>query len=212
MRFLIAFNICCGFIYQYFPWAKEGMYVFYSRVVVSWYQLQWRHNGRFIASNHQPHDFLLNRLFRHRSKKTSKLRVTGLCVGNSSGTGEFPAQMASNAENDSIWWRHHDYRFQERVLHIYVHTLLPVTGRLQGAAYLVYGTYLDGAWLRLTRSSQHIREDMHATLMEVALEWKWDVELYILHSWDSRGLLIYCLWMCTLLKKSACYKLCSPLL
>ena len=33
-----------------------------------------------------------------RSKKTSKLRVTGLCAGNSPGTGEFPAQMASNAE------------------------------------------------------------------------------------------------------------------
>ena len=38
---------------------------------------------------------------------TSKLRVTGLCVGNSPGTGEFPAQMASNAENVSIWRRHH---------------------------------------------------------------------------------------------------------
>ena len=61
-----------------------------------------------MISNHQPHDCLLNRLFRHRSKKTSKLRVTGLCVGNSQGTGEFPAQMASNAENVSIWWRHHD--------------------------------------------------------------------------------------------------------
>ena len=40
-------------------------------------------------------------------KKTSKLRVTGLCVGNLPGTGEFPAQMTSNAENVSIWWRHH---------------------------------------------------------------------------------------------------------
>ena len=40
-------------------------------------------------------------------KKTSKLRVAGLCVGNSPVTGEFPAQMASNAENVSIWWRHH---------------------------------------------------------------------------------------------------------
>ena len=50
---------------------------------------------------------LTNRLFRRRSKKTSKLRVTGLCVGNSPGTGEFPAQMTSNAENVSIWWRHH---------------------------------------------------------------------------------------------------------
>ena len=46
---------------------------------------------------------LLNRL----SKKTSKLRVTGLCAGNSSVTGEFPAQMASSAENVSIWWWHH---------------------------------------------------------------------------------------------------------
>ena len=34
--------------------------------------------------------------------KTPKLRVTGLCVGNSPGTGEFPAQMASNAENVSM--------------------------------------------------------------------------------------------------------------
>ena len=69
--------------------------------------LHWRHNERDGASNHQPHDCLLNRLFRCRSKKTSKLRVTGLCAGNSPVTGEFPAQMASNAENVSIWWRHH---------------------------------------------------------------------------------------------------------
>ena len=70
--------------------------------------LQWRHDGCDYVSNHQTHDRLLNRLFRRRSKKTSKLRVTGLCAGNSPGTGEFPAQMASNAENVSIWWRHHD--------------------------------------------------------------------------------------------------------
>ena len=37
----------------------------------------------------------LNRLFRRRSKKISKLRVTGLCARNSSETGEFPATMAS---------------------------------------------------------------------------------------------------------------------
>ena len=29
--------------------------------------------------------------------------------GEFTGTGEFPAQMASNAENVSIWWRHHVY-------------------------------------------------------------------------------------------------------
>ena len=60
--------------------------------------LQWRHNGRGDASNHQPHCCLLNRLFKRRWKKTSKLRVAGLCVRNSPVTGEFPAQMASNAE------------------------------------------------------------------------------------------------------------------
>ena len=69
--------------------------------------LRWRHNELDGVSDHQPHDCLLNRLFGCRSKKTSKLRVTGLCVGNSPGTGEFSAQMASNAENVSIWWRHH---------------------------------------------------------------------------------------------------------
>ena len=61
------------------------------------HSLQWRHNGRGV-SNHHPRDCLLNRLYRRDSKKTSKLRVTGLCVGNSPMTGEFPAQMASNAE------------------------------------------------------------------------------------------------------------------
>ena len=69
--------------------------------------LQWRHNGRSGISNHQPHDCLLNRLFRHRSKKTSKLRVTGLWKGISPVVGEFPAQRASNVESVSIWWRHH---------------------------------------------------------------------------------------------------------
>ena len=70
--------------------------------------LRWRHYGRDGVPNHQPHHCLLNCLFGRRSRKTSKLRVTGLCAGNSPGTGEFTAQMASNAENVSIWCRHHE--------------------------------------------------------------------------------------------------------
>ena len=58
-------------------------------------------------SNYRRLDGLLNRLFRCRSKKTSKLCVTGLSKGNSPVTGEFPSQRASNTENVSIWWRHH---------------------------------------------------------------------------------------------------------
>ena len=70
-------------------------------------RLRWCHNRRDGVSFHQPYDCLLKSLFRRGWKKTSKLRVTGLCVGNSPVTGEFPAQMTSNAENVSIWWRHH---------------------------------------------------------------------------------------------------------
>ena len=43
------------------------------------------------------------------NKKPIKARVTGLCAGKSPGTGEFLAQMASNAENVFMWWRHHVY-------------------------------------------------------------------------------------------------------
>ena len=70
--------------------------------------LRWRHNGRDGVSNHQPHDCLPSRLFKGRSQETSKLRVIGLCGGNSPVTGEFPSQKASNAVNVSIWWRHHE--------------------------------------------------------------------------------------------------------
>ena len=79
-------------VYTYLFWS-------YRRLKTT---LQWRHN-------HQPHDCLLNRLFGRRLQETSKLRVTGLCEGNSPVTGEFPTQRASNVENVSIWWRHHEY-------------------------------------------------------------------------------------------------------
>ena len=48
----------------------------------SHHTLEWSHNEHDGVSNHQPHDCLFNRLFTHRSKKTTKLRVTGLCAGN----------------------------------------------------------------------------------------------------------------------------------
>ena len=76
-------------------------------IMLSTFTLQCRHNEHKGVSNHQRFDCLLNRLFTRRSKLTSKLRVTGLCEGNSPMAGKFPAQRASNAENVSIWWRHH---------------------------------------------------------------------------------------------------------
>ena len=47
------------------------------------YPLQWHHYEHDGIPNHQTHDCLLKCLFKHRSKKTSKLRITGLCEGNS---------------------------------------------------------------------------------------------------------------------------------
>ena len=72
--------------------------------------LHWRYNDHDGVTNHQPRGCLLNRLFRPRSKKTSKPRVTGLCAGNS------PRTKASNADFFSIWWRHHGQRLMRDIL------------------------------------------------------------------------------------------------
>ena len=71
--------------------------------------LQWHRNELHGISNHGHLNSLLNRLFRCRSNKTSKLHVTGPCEGNLLVTDGFPAQRASYAENVSIWWCHHDW-------------------------------------------------------------------------------------------------------
>ena len=72
-------NQCC-------PWCIMPYEVSWSELMNP---LQWRHNEWDGVSNNQPQDCLLNRLSRRRWKKTSKPRVTGLCEGNSPGTGEF---------------------------------------------------------------------------------------------------------------------------
>ena len=65
-------------------------------------------------------------------RKHQKFRVTGLCAGNSPATGEFPAQMASYAENVSIWWRHHDC---EWLLVINLLILMVVVSLVLGESY-----------------------------------------------------------------------------
>ena len=64
--------------------------IWWKRVLKYGVSLRWRHNDHAGVSNHQPNGCLLNRLFRLRSMKTSKLRVTGLCVGNSPGPVNSP--------------------------------------------------------------------------------------------------------------------------
>ena len=55
-----------------------------------------------------------------RSKKTPKLCVTGLCVGNSLVTGEFPTQRANNMENVPIWWCHHIQTTKTVIISLYL--------------------------------------------------------------------------------------------
>ena len=68
--------------------------------------LQWRHNERDGVSNHH----LMIVYSTRRSKKTSKLRVSGLCEGNSPVTDELPAQRASYGKGFQLmtasWHRH----------------------------------------------------------------------------------------------------------
>ena len=97
---IIAWFTSAAYFISAFGWISAPPFV------VEYTTLQWRHNGCNGVSNH-------SRLFtlpfgQAQIKFTLKLRITGLCAGNSPVTGEFPAQMASNAENVSIWWRHHE--------------------------------------------------------------------------------------------------------
>ena len=78
--------------------------------------LHWRHNEPDGVWNHQPRDCLLNCLFRCRSKKTSKLRVTGLCAENSRRHHEIFLTRGRQCR----------YRFKFRYIHITEHRYNPV--------------------------------------------------------------------------------------
>ena len=92
------------FLYWIRALMRNAWWIIHQDLFIS---LQWRHNECGGVSNRQRLDCLLNCLFRHRSKKTSKLRFTGLYEGNSLVTDEFPAQRASIGDNVPIWWCHH---------------------------------------------------------------------------------------------------------
>ena len=74
--------------------------------------LRWRHYGRDGVSNHQPHDCLLNRLFRRRSKKTSKLRVTGHLMTSSDIGRKLPCHESTSAWRGLLPWACTGLHFQ----------------------------------------------------------------------------------------------------
>ena len=111
----------------HYTWLAFQM-IYFMMPHISW-SLQWCHNDHDVVSNHQPHGCLLNRLFRRRSKKTSKLRVTGLCVGNSPGPVNSPHKWPVTRKmfpfDDVIMWCVHSdifvaqcvLKFGDRVPH-----------------------------------------------------------------------------------------------
>ena len=81
--------------------------------------LQWRHNERDGVSNHQPYDCLFMRLFRRRSKKKSKLRVTvssipywgitsyALDTSPQVSEASYRLSILSDSENIIVMYREH---------------------------------------------------------------------------------------------------------
>ena len=63
--------------------------------------LEWCHNERDDIWNHRRLDYLLSRLFRRRSKKTSTLQVTGLCEGKYTIWWRLHATQATNCSHES---------------------------------------------------------------------------------------------------------------
>ena len=87
-------------------------------------------------------------------QKISKLSVTGLCTENSPVTGEFPAQKASNAENVSIWWRHHVLNASSGVYHLVYSIVcyLQLLPRCLQSVWLPCKLFANLIWLTLAGS------------------------------------------------------------
>ena len=158
-------------------WDTQNFHDYYSPVNA----LFCRHDGRDGISNHQPHDCLLNRSFRHRSKKTSKCHVTGLCVRNSQVTDEFPAQMASNAQNFSIWWCHHGLaRWHTLIL------LLP--SQAPNFTVIQWGPFVN--WTHRTKLQWNLNHNRMIFIKENASEnvvYKMSAFLFRPHAVDCRN-------------------------
>ena len=98
IRTILCFAVFCyGYVLNNF------MHIFHDYVITV------TSNGHDGVSNHQPRHCLFIRLFRRRSKKTSKLRVTGLCAGNSpwpvNSPHKWPVTLKMFPLMTSSWWQ-----------------------------------------------------------------------------------------------------------
>ena len=119
-------------MYRHWLGGAEQATIHYSDVIMS--AMAFQITGISIVCS--------TRLFRRRSKKTWKLRVTGLCEGNPPVTGGFPSQRANNEDffprrhhaiirtnHDSVLWRIYAARGFNEVV------------SLQNNVYFVFGRH-----------------------------------------------------------------------
>ena len=141
-----------------------SQYINNVKFVTSW---QWCHNECDGISDHWYLYCLLDHLFRRRSKKSSELHDTDLFEGNSLVTSEFSAQWGSNAENVSIWWRHHVWSsLHEKLSWPLVRSDILFYSRTCGVKF-TYTTQLDNIQYRaeapiaISQSSQAFQMYLH---------------------------------------------------
>ena len=123
-------TVFCGLVWMYLklyvPFLLHVNEKKASKVVMGDFDITWLVNnrvGEIWVNGHYYNDVIMGAIASQitsltivysnvysgadqRNYQTSKLRVIGLCAWNSPVTGEFPTQMASNAENVFVWWRH----------------------------------------------------------------------------------------------------------
>ena len=120
----------------------------------------------------KPHDCLPNRLSGADQRKHQSSASLAFV------TVEFPAQRASNAENVSIWWRHHGY--QDSILHMQTTT----TSGVDGLAWL---THWDRDEIDAILQRTFSNAFSWMKMFEFRLKFHWNlfprVQLTIIHHW-----------------------------
>ena len=178
--------------------------------------LQWRQNERDGVSNNRRLDCLLNRLFRRRLKKTSKLRVTALCEGNSPVTGEFPAQRAVMRKmflfDDVIvfatWLKvcannHRDH--VEKDLNLQENHTICYTSTITPPGWIIWTVFWNvNTKNQLLRNKANLRDLIAATGLVILLKFDpnhrflspCDLEIWCMTSKNNRAPLLYYIKLC----------------
>ena len=158
---VIALWYCCCYV-AFFPW-----FLFH-------FSLQWRHNERYGVSNHRCLEGLLDLLFRRRSKKTSKLRVTGRCEGNS---------PVNSPHKGHVTWKM--FSFDDVIVYFYYkshneHASYPKIHTTQKRN--VHISVIYGVWWDMGQA--------HCELCKICLLMWLSIYVFISTAWSSHGKVI----------------------